>query len=215
MKKLLSIIAISAVAASAFAQGLVVFQNQTVTVKQWTSTADSTLIGVPKAAGMVELFAAPTSAAAPAALFTATAGGVTKNYDSLSAFLSASPGWAAAGAASSINLAAGLFSGGTLTIGNIGQAASAQYFVIGWTGTAANFDTAFGTGSTAFGGMSGLATTTTADPLSTPPGTAVNLKSTFAGITLAPVVTAVIPEPATFALAGLGLATLLAFRRRS
>jgi len=205
--------AISAVAASAFAQGLVVFQNQTGTVKQWTSTADSALISVPKAAGMVELFAAPTTAAAPAALFSAAPGGVTKNYSSLSAFLTASPGWAAAGAASSINLAAGLFSGGTLQIGNIGQAASAQYFVLGWTGTAADFDTAFGAGSSAFGGMSALATTTTADPLSTPPGTAVNLKGTFAGITLAPVVA--VPEPATFALAGLGLAALLAFRRRS
>jgi hypothetical protein len=39
---------------------------------------------------------------------------------------------------------------------------------------------------------------------------AVNLKTTFGGITLAP-----IPEPATFALAGLGLAALMVFRRRS
>jgi hypothetical protein len=210
MKKLLSIMAISAVAASAFAQGLVAFQNQTGTVKQWTSAADSTLMSVPKAAGMVELFAAPTTAAAPAVLFSPTTGGVTEKYSSLAAFLNASPGWASVAAGSSINLAPGLFSAGGLTIANIAQAASAQYFVIGWTGTAATLDAAIAGGAQS--GMSGVATTATADPGSTPPGTPVNLKSTFAGVTLAPVI---VPEPATFALAGLGLAALLAFRRRS
>jgi uncharacterized protein (TIGR03382 family) len=58
--------------------------------------------------------------------------------------------------------------------------------------------------------MSAIATTATGDVFHTPPGTPVSLSTTFAGITLAPS----IPEPATFALAGLGAVLLLLFRRR-
>jgi len=116
-----------------------------------------------------------------------------------------------------IGLAAGVFAGGTFTIANIPAGAQSDYLLLGWTGNFTSFDEALASakqvGSLTFMGMSGIALTSTGDPTATPPGGAVSLKTTFAGMTLAPVV--VIPEPTSFALAGLGLAALLVFRRRS
>jgi hypothetical protein len=212
MKKLLGIVAISVLAASAFAQGTVVFQNITGTVQQWTSATDPALISVAKGGGFVELLAAPSGTALASSLVSVTAGGAAVNYSSLEGFLAANPGWAAvSGAITGLgNPVAGYFSGGTVTIGNIAAGASAEYTVIGWTGSAATFDAALAASGTFFG-QSPMFTTGTGDPTATPPGTATSLKTTFTGMVLAPVV----PEPATFALAGLGLAALLVFRRRS
>src|ERR1039457_2113865 len=126
MKKLLGIMAITALAASAFAQGTVILQNQTGLVKQWTSASDPTPINVPKNGGFIELIAAPANTPLV---------GQALNYSSLSGFLAANPLWAAGAPASgSIAFGAGLFSSGTVTIGNIGAGASAEYFLLGWTG---------------------------------------------------------------------------------
>jgi hypothetical protein len=110
----------------------------------------------------------------------------------------------------STTLLPGIFAGGGFTIQNIAAGANASYVVLGWTGGAGTtWDTALTT-SGAMLGESAIFTTATGNPNATPPGVAVNLKTTFGGITLAP-----IPEPATVALAGLGLAALMVFRRRS
>jgi len=216
--------AISALAASAFAQGTVTLGNQTGFVKQWTSTSDSTLINVPKSGGYVQLIAAPkgTALANPLITYDGTGHAVT-HYSSLAGFLAANPGWAlpansaGAGTPGLIALSSGLFASGNYTIQNITEAASADYFLLSWTGAFTSIDLAMaaaaGNASASFLGESGIATTATASPFGTPsPPTPVNTRSTFAGMTLAPV--GIIPEPSTFALAGIGAAALMIFRRR-
>jgi hypothetical protein len=220
MKKLLGILAISALAASAFAQGTVILGNQTGLVKQWTSATDTTLISVPKGGGYVELIAAPATTALANPLFTLVGNSATMNYSSIAGFLAANPGWAlpsnAAGVGTPglIGLGAGVFAAGTYTINGIGDGANAQYLLIGWTGSATTADAGIAgwvPGGNMFG-ESSVFTTATSSLLGTPsPPLPVNLRTTFGGMTLVPN----IPEPATFALAGLGLAALLVFRRRN
>ena len=87
--------------------------------------------------------------------------------------------------------------------------------VIGWTGPYATYDAAYAADlanpNSSFLGMSAIATTHTTDATYINPGTPVLLNLTFQGITLA---VAVIPEPTTVLLAGLGAVLLLLFRRR-
>ena len=106
----------------------------------------------------------------------------------------------------------GVVNGGTYTINNIGEGADAEYFLIGWTGAFTTADAAIAAfnGGQAMFGESAVFTTTTGNFLASPPGTPVNLKVTFTEMVLAPL----IPEPSSFALAGVGLAALLVFRHR-
>jgi hypothetical protein len=177
-----------------FAQGTVSLQNQTGLVEQWSSPTDATLIGVPKSGGYVQLIAAPTGTPLPHPLVDP---GGSPNYSSLASFLAANPGWglpaSSAGnpaPATQIAFAAGLFNGGVQTIYNIAEAANADYFVIGWTGNYASFELAYAAGVTGqasvFFGVSTIATTTTGDPLVTPPGYPVSLRLTFPGMALTP-----------------------------
>jgi len=219
MKKLLGIMAASALAVSAFAQGTVQFQNQTGTVKQWTASNNTTLISVPKSSGYIELIAAPTGTPLPNPLGVLGSSGFTTSYSTLSSFLAANPGWAVAlsgsGTAQNPGLIAtgpGLFSYGALTINNIAEGAQAEYIAIAWTGTSTTLDTGISQG--AFIGESAIFTTATGDPLASPPGAPANTKTIFGGMTLAPQVTAIVPEPTSFALMGLGAAALMIFRRR-
>jgi len=204
MKKYLSILAVAAVAAcatSAFAQGTVVFNNGTGLVNKWTDNANSTLVGVPKGGGFVQLFWAPTGTA------------YTPWTTSLSGaqFYAANPGWVLSTPPTGFTTpGAGKFSGGTFTLQPLGAGGTIDYVVVGWTGSAANFDAAI-TG----GGMVGVSskfTSGTGNPTSVPAGTATALSGTFGGMTLAPVTQ--VPEPTTLALAGLGAAALVIFRRR-
>jgi hypothetical protein len=110
------------------------------------------------------------------------------NYSSLAGFLAANPGWqlgtSVGGPAFPIALAPGLFNSGTVTINNIAPGASAEYFILAWTGAFNTWDAALASGSGAFG-QSAIATTTTGDPTATPvPGFPVSLRPTFAGMTL-------------------------------
>jgi hypothetical protein len=162
----------------AFAQGTVGFNNSLAgLVKQWTSATDPTLIGVPTNGGYVQLIAAPKGTPLPNPLFTVTMGGNYANYSSVSSFLSANPGWAAAvknsGAVPApIRGLAGAFNGGTYTINNIvgdPQAGFADYLVIGWTGDFTSYDAAYAAiavnQAASFLGMSAIATTLTGDPM--------------------------------------------------
>jgi hypothetical protein len=218
MKKLLGIAAICALTVSAFAQGTVTLANQTGgQIMQWTTATDHTLIPVPKNGGYIQLIVAPSGTSLVSPLFSAG----TANYSSLAGFLAANPGWSAAigpntgttGNPAPIALAAGYINGGTFTINGIAPGGNASYLWLGWTGTSATADAAlaaFGAGTAMFG-ESAVFTTATGNPLATPPGTPVSTKTTFGGMTL----TAAVPEPTSLTLAGLGLAALLAFRRRS
>lgn len=198
----------------ALAQGTVVLENQTGLVKQWTSTTDSTWISVPKGGGYVELIAAPAGTALANPLFST--GGMV-NYSSLAGFLAANPGWAVVAPPTGINVAAGLFNGANVTINGISPGANADYLLIGWTGPYATYDDAFAADffnpcwCSSFLGISAIATTATGNPLTTPAGSPISLSTTFNGIVLAQII---IPEPSTFALAGLGALMMLIPRRR-
>jgi hypothetical protein len=201
MKKYLSVLAVAAMAAyatSAFAQGTVGFSNGTGLVKQWTAADNSTLINVPKGGGMVQLYWAPAgSAYVP---WTPSLSGA--------AWQLLNPLWKAENPVGFTTPAAGKFSGGTLTLTPLAAGGSIDYVVMGWTGASTSFDAALT--ANAMANVSAKFASTTGNPNATPiPGTPTPIADTFAGMTLSP-----IPEPSTFALAGLGAAALLIFRRR-
>jgi hypothetical protein len=91
--------------------------------------------------------------------------------------------------------------------------------LVGWTGNAPDWNTAWASGTGLFGwtgstlsGGSPEWLNATGNPGASPPVTPVAFTygaAGFNGLVLAP-----IPEPSTFALAGLGAAALLIFRRR-
>lgn len=107
----------------------------------------------------------------------------------------------------------------TFTLQSAAGASSQQVLVVGWTGSFADWNTAFAagtglmgyTGSTLSGGALSWANGT-GDPNGTPPSTPVALVTGAAGYN--GLVLTVVPEPSLFALAGLGLSSLLIFRRR-
>lgn len=203
MKKYLAALAVGVLASyatSSFGQGTVVFANSTGLVKQWASPTDQTPISVPKGGGFVELVWAPSGAA-----FSAW-----NPSQTMAAWLAANPAWSVAGSPVGFTTpAAGKFNGGTLTLTPLTPAGgSVDYVVMGWTGAASSFDAAITAGGMV--GQSAKGTTATGNPTTIPPGTAVSIAPTFTGALLAPV-----PEPTTLALAGLGAAALLIFRRRN
>jgi PEP-CTERM motif len=201
MKKYLSVLAAAAMAAyatSAFAQGTVNFNNGTGLVQQWTDANNSTLISVPKGGGSVQLFWAPAGSA-----YTPWTGGMSE-----AAFLAANPLWKQETATLMNAPVAGKFLGGVRTLSPLTPAGSGiDYVVMGWTGAAASFDAALAANGMV--NVSGKFSSATGNPSAVPAGTPVALSTTFGGITLQPV-----PEPSTLALAGLGAAALLIFRRR-
>lgn len=220
MKKLLGILAIGALVASAFAQGTIVFNNNTGLVQEWTSATDSTPINVPKSGGEVQLFYAPIGTALTPLGVMGSSGYTLNTYNgapitTLAAFLGANPGWTSGGITPMVPVGAGgQFNGSTVTLAGIAGGASAEYYIIGWVGNSPSWDAAYTAGVFA-GGSSTTLTTATGNPGATPPGSAVPLENTFNGLLEGPVVVTVIPEPTSFALAGLGLAALLVFRRRN
>jgi hypothetical protein len=228
MKKALTLVVLIVTPSMIFAQGTVDFHNNsTGLVQQWTSSSDPTLAPVPVGGGYVELIAAPVGTALQPLGVYEGGSGFLPGYSSLAGFLAANPGWVvpssfpygrpAPQVPAPIGGAPGRFNGGTMFIPpptNLGGA-DADYVVIGWTGPYATYDAAYAADlanpDSSFLGMSAIATTRTGNPYLSPPGIAVPLGPTFRGITLAP---AVIPEPATVLLAGLGAVLLLLFRHR-
>lgn len=201
MKRILTVVALSAFATSVFAQGTINFKNQTSTaIKQWTSSTDQTLVNVPINSGFVQLFWANTGAAYTP--WAPSMGGMT-------GFLAANPGWTLDSNYKPFSPVPGLFNGGVLTLNTATPGGSIDAVLVGWNGSATSFDLALAAGG--FVGVSGKFTTATGNPNALPvPGSPVSIQSVIpAGMTLAPV-----PEPSTLALAGLGAAALLIFRRR-
>ncbi|MCX6922237.1 MAG: PEP-CTERM sorting domain-containing protein, partial [Verrucomicrobia bacterium] len=108
--------------------------------------------------------------------------------------------------------AAGRFQGGTVTVTGIPAGGNIEYIMLGWTG-GTTLDLAIASGGMI--GQSALVTgIATGNPTSIPAGTPTLMNASFGGMTLGPLVTGPVPEPSTFALAGLGAAALLIFRRR-
>jgi len=104
---------------------------------------------------------------------------------------------------------AGYFLGGTRVITGVNEGALAFIQIRAWdTARGASYALAFASGAPDAWGSSGIFSVTTGAPNGSPPTT----PATLVGLTsfqLNPV-----PEPSTFALAGLGAAALLLFRRR-
>jgi hypothetical protein len=194
MKKYLSMLAVVAVAASALAQGTVNFANNSSTL---VKLQDGT--SVPKDGGFVQLLWAPSGTAATAWNPTQT----------LTQWLAANQGWNAVADVKAM-LSPGRFIGGTLSLPTAAPGAPVQAAVAGWSGNYTSFDLAQASGVAQIAITPSFALNT-GNPTTTPPGTPNPLTTAtgFTGVNLV-----VVPEPSTLALAGLGAAALLIFRRR-
>lgn len=212
MKKILCTLAVVGLASSLFAQGTVSFANSSATlVKFLPLGADpSAATSIPKNGGYVQVLFAPTgTAAAPWDPMT----------QSPAQWLSANPGWLLNTTAQAIASANGRFNTGVLTLATPTKGQVVDVMIAAWNGTAQDFGaawTAAGLPNATVGvGLSGVVkgiqTGDPTNPLSTP-GTLPNAGAgAFGGVIATPVP---IPEPSTFALAGLGAAALMIFRRR-
>lgn len=106
---------------------------------------------------------------------------------------------------------AGYFNGGVVTLAGIPGGTAGFFQVVVWNTTAgASYDLALASGLENAYGFSGVFSVVTGNPAGSPPTTPAAL----VGLQSFSLNAEIIPEPSTFALAGLGLAGLLLFRRR-
>jgi hypothetical protein len=102
-----------------------------------------------------------------------------------------------------------IIGGGTRTNSAVAGGATGAFQVRAWTSASgATYDAAVASGS-GFAGKTAVFEQPTGNPTATPPGTPAFLTGWNTPLIVTP-----IPEPATIALAGLGVASLLIFRRR-
>jgi len=143
MKEALTLVVLMLTACRVFAQGTVVFWNLTGLVQRWTSASDSSLTPVPVGGGYVQLIATPKGNPLLHPLGVYEGGsGFLPGYSSLAGFLAANPGWVAPLGAFwtgpqgpvPINVAPGIFNGGSAFISNVAGGADADYIAVGWTG---------------------------------------------------------------------------------
>jgi hypothetical protein len=215
MKKLLLTTLSSLLAVAAFAQGTVTFQNAS-TVAGWASVADRNV-----------KFGADAANYNPALVAGAN---VSSNYagvnlSSLRAALYYAPGtvadseWqsitlAAAGASASFkqstSATAGSWFGGTRTLTQIPAAGGlASLMVVVWD-TSLSADPLSAEARAGLWGRSAVFAYST--PSGSTPAPAEFLPNNLASFTIGQA--GIVPEPSTMALAGLGAASLLIFRRR-
>lgn len=164
-----------------------------------TSYGQGTISFANGAAQLITLDGSPAAAASAAKvqLYWAPAGTTDFNL------------FQAAGAAVNVGVPlAGRFSGGTRTVGLTGDGNAGGTYAIA---VAAYIGTDYASSDTR--GVSAIFGMDTGDPTSVPAGTPALLNSVaeFTGVNMT---TTVIPEPTSMALAGLGAASLLIFRRR-
>jgi len=196
-KSLIVAIASMGLAASSFAQGTIAFANNAsslVTTNNQQGNIGNSTTGF---GTKIQLFyQVKTGTVAPAALdATSALAGTPVN------------GWIQMpGSASSVGTPlAGRFGPTSVTTGNdVAPAGSVWLQAVAWNGgstTAAN-----ASATATYAGVSGIWSQGTGDGAAVP---AVSSAGLFGGIVLIPV-----PEPSTIALAGLGAASLLLFRRK-
>jgi len=200
MKKLLTLGALAVLAVSAYGQGLVTFNNRDTVnniLAPVTDDAGTTLSG---AAANIALLGGPTSFV-PASLSSAGTLLMLASPNSGKTYVSfrtgTLAGFAAVGADSS------------RVLSNVGFGADAQLQLVSWTGVWTDWASAFAAwqanpANTQIGFSAPWTVHTGADALAFPP-----INTGMAGFKLT-----AIPEPSTMALAGLGAAALLIFRRR-
>lgn len=202
MKKILCTLAVVGLASSMYAQGLVSFQNSSASVIKQKNAGepDSAAVAVPANGGFVQLIWAP---AGTAWSYNAAVDGA------LSGWLTTSSWKILDGSLKAIGPAAGRFNAGGLTVPTATPGAAIDAVIVGWTGNAVSFDDATTEG--ALTGISSKFSVTTGNPTTEPPGTpaAITGAGQFTGL-----IVTVVPEPSSLALAGLGAAALLIFRRR-
>ena len=197
-------VAAMGLAASSFAQGTINFANSSTSL---ISTNNGTTTGVARTTTgtVVELFYQVGGATAPAALDASALTGTLNGWKGVYTTQAATT---LAGAKSISSLSAGKVIGGGVSTGNdVAPAGNVWLQVVAWTGGTVGTEVTAANSSAAgfLFGVSNVFSSGTGDGLSIPaPGiTGMN------AFTLVP-----IPEPATIAVAGLGAASLLLFRRR-
>jgi hypothetical protein len=210
MKKLVLIAALSLTGAAAFGQGQFTFNNQAVATGTGPAPIffDSVASGV-KVSGTqarTALIAGPAASATPYTLQQAGTGMMMGNFPGSSTLT-----WVTFRTGTSTSSGAGFVSVGATAVrefSNVGFGVSAIVQVVAWTGNYTDWAAAWTAAQvdpTVKIGMSSPLTLSGGNPPTTSPTALAGLTS-FA---LTPV-----PEPATAAIIGMGLASLLVFRRR-
>ena len=203
-KSLILGVAVMGLAASSFAQGTISFANATTSL---ISTNNGTTSGVARTTTgtVVELFYQVGSSTAPAPLTSAALTGTLRGWEPVYTDQTATT---VAGAKSISGLSAGKVIGGGVSTGtDVAPAGNVWLEVVAWTGgTVGQAVSSANSGAAGFlFGVSNVFSQGTGDGLSIP---AVQITGMNA-FSLVP-----IPEPTTIAVAGLGAASLLLFRRR-
>lgn len=199
MKKFATIAAVMATALGAFAQGTVVFQNSASSLVKWGA-------GV---SGQTEGTSVAAAADVKVGLYYMSAPGtytlVSTQFPIVGTSSSGTPNAA-------LN---GRFTGNptTLTVTGLTAGQNGTFQVRAWSGPYTSYEAATTGGATYLGSSADFVNASggAVDPVTGIAGPAATL-SGFSGLNVGS--GAVIPEPSTFALAGLGLGALLLIRRR-
>ena len=228
MKKTLVTIALSSiVAASTYAQGLVVFNNTSTTKISTNSVAGGAATGTTVATAGAFYYALFFSATATTVNGSASA--VAPTATAIGTYVTSDGNWTANGILGSSSASTGRFAStspngdGSTTVTGLAAGATGNFVVLGWSaniGTTLSDLTAwlaaptFQAGQTYYVGESIVGTQTAGNGGSIPnPGLFGTVSPGISGFTLG-AVAAPIPEPGTMALAALGGASLLLFRRK-